>query len=161
LRSFAKDPAGLMRYSLEAAPNGSLDAWLAPTFNADEGLANFKLVLVITDNADTARSWVEQVGPGLQAADIPLLMVVSAQAEPMVRPYYDTYPRQVDGIVTGVMGGLFIESLNGRAGPARTYLDAYSLSLMVAVALLVVGSLVNLVTSRLAQRKQLKGEGQA
>jgi hypothetical protein len=41
------------------------------------------------------------------------------------------------------------------------YLDAYSLTLIVAVFLLVIGSLVNLVTGHLASNKVLKGEGKA
>jgi hypothetical protein len=46
----------------------------------------------------------------------------------MVRPYYEMNPRQVSGMATGVMGGVFMEGLNGREGIARTYLDAYSLT---------------------------------
>jgi hypothetical protein len=59
------------------------------------------------------------------------------------------------------MGGVFMESLNGREGIARRYMDAYSLTLMVAVVLLVIGSLVNLVSGQLALNKQTKGEGKA
>jgi hypothetical protein len=161
LRAFSRDPAGVMRYNLESTDSSNLNAWNEPMFDPSQGLANFQMVLVITDNADTARGWVEQTRAQLQDNKIPLLMVVSAQAEPMVRPYYETNPRQVSGMATGVMGGVFMEGLNGREGIARTYLDAYSLTLMVAVLLLVIGSLVNLVSGQLALNKQLKGEGKA
>jgi len=161
LQAFGRDPAGLLPYNLESTDNSNLNAWAEPVFNPVKGLANFKLVLVITDNGDTARSWVEQTSSQLQSNNIPLLMVVSAQSEPLVRPYYETNPRQVAGMATGVMGGVFMESLNGRDGIARRYMDAYSLTLMVAVLLLVIGSLVNLVSGQLALNKQLKGEAKA
>ena len=161
LQAFVRDPAAVMRYDLTDTESGSLDAWQPPAFNPADGIANFQLVLVITDSADTARSWIEQSGPSLQENDIPLIMVVSAQAEPMVRPYYTSTPRQVSGFASGLMGGVFLESLAGRAGSARLYLDAYSLTLMVAVFLLVIGSLVNLVTGQILGSKPTTGEGKA
>lgn len=161
LQAFVRDPVGLMRYNLDETESGTLDAWQQPVFNPAEGLDNFQLVLVITDNVDTARSWVEQAGQFLQQSNIPLVMVVSAQSEPMIRPYYAGAPRQVAGFASGMMGGVFLESLRDRAGPARLYLDAYSLTLMVAVFLLVIGSLVNLVTGQFLANKKIKGEGQA
>ena len=161
LQAFVRDPASIMRYNLESTDSESLDAWQAPGLDPNAGLANFGLVLVLTDQADNARTWVEQAGQSLQENDIPLIMVVSAQADPMVRPYYASNPRQIAGFASGVMGGVFLENLRGRAGPARLYLDAYSLTLMVAIFLLVIGSLVNLVAGQVTGNTQIKGEGKA
>jgi hypothetical protein len=160
LRYFAADPAGLMRYNLEAVESTSLDAWTAPLDPA-QGMQNFSLILVLTDNANTVRSWVEQVGPQLQANQTPLVMIVSAQTEPIVRPYYQALPRQVQGFAAGVMGGVYLENLNSvQDGLALKYLDAYSLTSLVAAALLAIGSLVSFIAAQIAASKQLKSEGE-
>jgi hypothetical protein len=75
-------------------------------------LADFTLVVVITDDPDVARSWIEQVEPELD--DTPLIMVLSAQAKPLVYPYFTSVPKQVNGIVSGVVGGAFYERGIGR-----------------------------------------------
>jgi hypothetical protein len=161
LQAFARNPAGLMRYKLQSTDSETMDAWSAPVFNPDRGLGNFKLVLVITDNAESARGWIEQVGYKLSESQIPLIMIVSAQIEPMALPYYFTAPRQVAGVATGIMGGVFLENISGRDGPARSLLDAYSLILMVAVVLMLIGSLIHLVSGQMQIMKKLRNEGQA
>ena len=110
---------------------------------------------MITDNPDTARAWIEQAEPVLEPS--PLLMVVSAQAEPMIRPYYDS--GQVQGMVTGLAGGAAYENKRGRSGLASEYWDAFSLSLLVATILILIGGLVNASLSSLARNKR-KGEEQ-
>ena len=67
------------------------------------------MVLVITDDADTARGWIEQVQPKLvdPLSPTPMTMVVSAQAEPLVYPSYLPFPKQVDGLVSGIAGGAY------------------------------------------------------
>jgi hypothetical protein len=161
LKSFARDPAGLMRYDMQSTDSGEMDAWQAPALNPEAGLASFALVLVITDNGESARTWIEQVGPALIESQVPLLMVVSAQVEPLVLPYYYTAPRQVAGVAAGVMGGVYLESLSERTGPAVMLMDAYSLTLAVAVVLILIGSLVYLVSGQLKLTKNLRNEGQA
>jgi len=75
---------------------------------------------------------------------VPILVVSSAQSAPMIYPYYDS--GQVAGIVSGLYGGAIFEQQynNGRPGLARNYWDAYSIGMLLAMLLLVVGGLVNL-----------------
>lgn len=161
LQAFARQPAALMRYDIHAAESSEMDAWRAPQFNPELGLANFKMVLVIADNADSARGWIEQVGGELQKHHIPLIMIVSAQIEPMVLPYYYAAPRQVAGLATGVMGGVFLERLSGRVGPAALLMDAFSLTQAVAVVLIFIGSLVYLISGRMQVVRNLRSEAQS
>lgn len=123
-------------FTLQGSP-----AWsgTAPLQNVSR-LTDFSLVMVIADNPDDARAWIEQVQPTLQAAEVPMVMVLSAQAEPLVRPYYEATPRQVAGLVVGMRGGAAYARLSGRGGLARMYWDTFSLGLLMAGAILLLGS---------------------
>jgi hypothetical protein len=148
LRAFAENPSQILPRSLSGKK-----AWDSEPLTSEATLVSFNLVLVITENPDTARAWVEQAQAKLE--NTPLLMVISAQAEPMVRPYYDS--GQIDGLVTGIAGSVAYENLVGQSGPASTYWDSLSASLLVAVVLILGGGLTNAILGVLARSKQ-KGE---
>lgn len=154
LLSFASNPQQTMPFSLDEKY-----AWVSGTMAKVNTLADFSMVLVITDNPDTARAWVEQAQPVLKTNNTPLMMVTSAQAEPLVRPYYEAYPKQVSGLVSGLVGGATYESLTNRPGLARTYWDGFSASLLVAAGLILIGGLFNAVSAAVAGSKEDKGEG--
>ena len=105
--------------------------------------SDFSLVMVLTDNPDTARTWIEQVGPSL--GNTPLLMAVSAQAEPFVRPYFAANPKQVNGMVAGLAGGTSYEKLMPHPGLSSLYWDSYSLGALAAAGLIFISGLVNMV----------------
>jgi hypothetical protein len=150
MRAFAETPAQIFPHSLDGE-----DIWTTVPLTTGATLASFTLALVITDNPDTARAWIEQAEPVLEPS--PLLMIVSAQAEPMIRPYYDS--GQVQGMVTGLAGGAAYENKRGRYGLASEYWDVFSLSLLVATILILIGGLVNASLTSLARNKR-KGEEQ-
>jgi hypothetical protein len=154
LAAFARSPDLVLPYDLD-----DNYLWSSSPFDSAKGLSNFSLVVVITHDADTARTWIEQVGPTL--GDIPMQMVVSAQAEPLVLPYYAGLPKQVSGIVTGLAGGVAYETLQGRSGVASQSWDAYSITLTLAVLLILVGGVMGIGSSTLSQYKQSKAEGEA
>jgi hypothetical protein len=142
---------------------GDASAWDLPPLKAlvdaqgNVDIRKFAMILVITDDPDIGRSWVEQVQPQLVDPNdanrsVPLVMVLSAQAEPMIYPYYENSPRQVDGIVTGLAGGAVYETFI-RSRVARQYWDAFSWGLTVTVLVLIFGGLVNLLRSWIASRQ--------
>jgi hypothetical protein len=121
-------------------------------------LADFTLVVVITDDPDVARSWVEQVEPELD--DTPLIMVLSAQAKPLVYPYFTSVPKQVNGIVSGVVGGAFYERGIGRYSLSRKYWDPFNNGLTVSVIILLFGGAYSLAVSGIERlRKGRSKEG--
>jgi hypothetical protein len=129
--------------------------WASPalagaTVNATTSLANFGAVIVMTDNPDTGRLWVEQAYPLLNAS--PLLMLVSAQAEPMMRPYL--LSGQVRGVVAGLEGGALYESLVGAVGKngPRDYWDAFGMAMLAAELLILIGGAWGLITGLRARR---------
>ena len=117
--------------------------WDTPPLQGVRNLSDFKALFVLTDDAETARTWIEQVGPAI--GNVPLIMVTSAQAEPMIRPYLDS--GQITGLVSGLAGGAVYERVNGRFGLVRQYWDAYSLGLFLAEVMIIVGGLWSLMTA--------------
>ena len=154
LAAFAQAPQAVLSYDLQAN-----SVWTTAPFDSSKGIGNFGMVIVITQDTDTARNWIEQVGPEL--GETPLQMVVSSQAEPLVQPYYAGIPRQVSGIVTGLTGGVAYEVLEGTSGIASQSWDAYSISLTLAVIIFLVGGVFGVSSFTLTQYKQAKAEGKA
>ncbi|HEX9028645.1 MAG TPA: hypothetical protein VF823_05675, partial [Anaerolineales bacterium] len=152
LQSFARAPRQMMPFTTDGSR-----AWESGPLQNLNSLGQFALVLVITESPDKARSWIEQVQPSLGST--PLVMVISAQAEPMVRPYYEARPQQVQGLVTGLAGGAAYENLNGRLGVAAPYWNAFSLGLLAAALLILIGGGVNaLIALWSRQKKAARGE---
>jgi hypothetical protein len=128
------------------------NAWEQPLLK-DKSLSNFASVFVLTESADTARTWVEQVKPLL--GSVPLFMITSAQVGPLIRPYYDA--NQVQGFVSGLTGGAIYEQYSGTPGPSSNYWDSYQAGILIAVALLSIGGLLSIGNILFAHRK-LRGE---
>jgi hypothetical protein len=84
-------------------------------------------------------------------------MVVSAQAEPLIRPYYDS--GKIQGMVAGLAGGAAYENKRGVSGLASESWDALSAALLVTTIILLIGGLVNASLASMARKKQ-KGEEQ-
>lgn len=150
LLSFAQAPRQMMPFTTDGSP-----VWESGPLQNIASLDKFGMVLVITDNPDKARAWIEQVQPTLGST--PLVMAISAQAEPMVRPYYEARPQQVQGLVTGLAGGAAYENLNGRLGLAAPYWNAFSLGLLAAALLILLGGAVNALIALWARRKKAAG----
>lgn len=156
-------PAGIYYFASspqQAAPRtaAAAPAWDSPALAGVRQLSDFAALLVLTDNADTARAWVEQTRQARQGT--PLIMIVSAQVEPMVRPYFDadnSDPYQVQGMITGLAGGKAFEQTYGQPGLSRRYWDAFSLGLLTATLLMILGG----VSSAVAAWSERKKGGKA
>ncbi|MDP1546261.1 MAG: hypothetical protein Q8L87_09585, partial [Anaerolineales bacterium] len=138
IRAFAQDPviAAPLDMSLQSA-------WDTAPLEGVTALNQFTAMILITDNADAARIWIEQTQS--LRGDIPFIIIASAQAAPMIQPYYNS--AQVTGIITGLQGGAVFEQYNsGRPGTARSYWDAYSLGMLLAVLLVFGGGVWNLIS---------------
>jgi hypothetical protein len=152
LQSFSQTPRDTL-----AGGYGVPNPWEEPALQNIQSLEDFALFVLLTENPDTARAWIEQVEPAL--GETPVLMVVSAQAEPLVRPYYDAVPRQVDGLVAGITGGAYYENQNGQSRLASRYWDAFSIGSITAALLLLAGGIINTISALWSRRKQPVEEG--
>jgi hypothetical protein len=143
--NFASNPAETMPTDVEGD-----QVWSTPgSFLADtRQLSDFDVMLVLVDSSETARVWIEQ--SRLPLGTKPLLMVISAQSEPMVLPYYDS--KQIQGMVTGLFGGAYYEQINARPGVSRLYWDAFAVAFFVAEVIIVVGGVWALIAAWQSRR---------
>jgi hypothetical protein len=102
---------------------------------------------------DSARTWIEQLQTVKQRTALalqPLLVASSAQAgdAPAVRS------RQINGLITGLADATRFEfgSNTSRPGIARSYWDAFVVGLIMAVALILLGSLWSIFAGIRARR---------
>jgi hypothetical protein len=148
IRAFAKNPPAAVPLDMSFQP-----AWESAPLEGVTAFNEFTAMILLTDNADAARAWVEQTE--LHRGGMPFLVVSSAQAAPMIQPYYAS--GQVSGIISGLYGGAIFEQYNaGRPGTARAYWDAYSLGMLFAMALTLGGGAWNLI---LRMRERTAGGG--
>lgn len=138
VRAFAQNPSLAAPLDIYSQP-----AWNFQPLQGVGTLNQFAVIILVTDDADAARTWVEQTQVSRGA--VPLLVVSSAQAAPMIQPYYDS--GQVNGMVSGLYGGALVERHynSGRPGTARAYWDAYSIGMLLAMMFVLGGGLINLV----------------
>jgi hypothetical protein len=150
LLAFARAPREVFATTLQGER-----LWDLPALQPVNALNEFALVVVMTENPDVARYWVEQVQPLLGAT--PLVMALSAQADPMIRPYYHSSPQQVQGLVSGLAGGSAYLAQRAQRGAATQLWSPYGVGAFVAVVLMALAGLMNLVAAQVANRKEKTG----
>ncbi len=146
----AGGPAGLMEFSLRpqmAAP-ALLNA--GPSVAGISSLSDYSMVVLITDDQDTGRIWLEQIQPRM-ASDSTMILISSAQASPVLSAYLDS--RQVDGLVTGLAGGTVYEQIRQRAGLGTSRWQSYQLAMAAALVVILLGTAAGFVMKYLANRK--------
>jgi hypothetical protein len=131
------------------SPQGTIPSATVP------GFSEYKAIVMLTDHADSARAWIEQLQTLKQAdptlASQPLLVVSSAQTGPMLQPYAGS--GQINGLISGIADAARFEKKNNvPPGIARSYWDAFGVGVIVAVALIVLGSLWSLFARMRASR---------
>lgn len=150
------ESAGLLSFTIAPqkiiplAFDGS-NAWDSPPLISVDRIQDFKMILVITDDPNTAKIWIEQVGSRLDRT--PLMMVVSAQVEPLIQPYFRTSPRQVAGYVAGIIDSMNYEQLTERSYLASRAWLPFNMGIVISVGIIFISGLANGVLSLLKQRK--------
>ncbi len=148
LLGLATSPRNLLPYSL-AGDN----VWAGAPLNTIGSIKDFSAVIVMTNDPDTARIWIEQIGPQLQEAGTPLLIVTSTQAEPLIRPYYESTPAQVQGLIAGLAGGVAYGRTVGNIQQNGIW-DAFSVGVTVSILIILIGSIAGVVVKMLAASKK-------
>jgi hypothetical protein len=115
-----------------------------------ESFSRYAAVILLTDQAESGRAWIEQLDARKRSdpalAGQPLLVAASAQAAPLLQPYVSS--RQVTGMISGLPDAARYESANNTPpGMARTYWDSFGIGLLLAILLILFGSLWTLVMS--------------
>jgi hypothetical protein len=145
IQLFSADPRGAVLSGFAAtvdSDGGSMAGWGSPVLEGVRSLSDFSMVVVITAGAESARSWIEQASPWLGGK--PLVMVLSAGVEPMIRPYYEALRPQVNGLLSGEPAAVAYELRNGKPGPAVERWNPFSLGILVLEILLISGGVSGL-----------------
>lgn len=135
-------------YPRKAIPSAG---WNHPAAQGVTSLGDFAAILLFTDQGETARAWIEQTS--LQRAGRPMIVISSAQAAPMIRPYVQS--GQIAGLASGLHGGAMF-SVSTADSPARTYWDAYQFSALFAAAMIALGGMWNWVAGLRARRQGME-----
>jgi hypothetical protein len=106
--------------------------------------SDYEVVVLMTDNAESGRVWIEQLEISRRShPEItfkPLIVVSSAQAGPMLKPYVSS--EQVDVMINGLLDAAKYEYVNlSRPGIARIYWDSFGVGMMIAVLSIILGSI--------------------
>jgi hypothetical protein len=144
---------GILSFAVNPRAAMPTDAWtLAPAQDVKR-FSDYAAILLLTDQAETARAWVEQTVSYREGR--PMLVISSAQAAPMIQPYL--LSGQVNGLVNGLHGGAAFEHANGTGGLARGYWDAYNYATLLAALTILVGGLWNWIAGA---RSRAQGLGE-
>lgn len=113
------------------------NVWAAPALQNVNRLSDFGVVVVITAGTETARAWAEQTHPWI--GETPLTMILSAGAEPLIRPYYESLNQQVDGVLTGLPSAVAYQQNTGQQPNALQSWDAFGSGLLMVEIILLAG----------------------
>lgn len=155
--------AGVLSFSIaprEIVPiafNGA-NAWDSPPLKEIQTLSDFDLFLIITDDPTTARMWIEQANPYISRYKV--AMIVSAQAEPLVRPYFQNSPQQISGLAAGLPGGRAYEELSGSPNLSSVFLFPLNVGIIVTILTIFIGGLANGILNLIKQRKNKERRGE-
>jgi hypothetical protein len=152
---FAAAPTEAIFRGYLGAEDGTSPWQLAP-LQSVRALSDFGVVVVITTGTEIGRVWAEQTQTWL--GERPLVMVLSAGAEPLVRPYYESLRPKVKGILSGLPAAVAYELRLAQPGAAQARWNAFGLGLMSIEAILLAGILYGFLAWILSgRRKQATG----
>jgi hypothetical protein len=127
--------------------------------DAGDHLYEYAAIILMTDHAESGRVWVEQLYAQKRIDPLltnqPLLVIASAQADPLLQPYVSS--QQINGIVSGLSNAARYEStivVSASPKTARAYWDAFEIGLVMSIALIAFGSLWSLFTGIRARRAE-------
>ena len=124
-------------------------AWNSDILYEVNSLSDFGALIVFSDKSESSRTWVEQIQPGLGTT--PLMFVVSAQAAPLLQPYYQS--GQIAGYVSGFYGSLAYEQMLQQSDGVLTHLGGFQTAMLFAAVVILLGGLVTLIRPAAAARK--------
>ncbi len=146
IQAFASNPRATVGQDVNAG-----DLWSLPPLAHITSLNDFSTVILLSDDPENVRQWLEQVKGNPNFQQLSILVIASAQAQPMILPYYQS--GQINGMVSGLEGGAFYEQKLQSPGKAREAWDSYGAGMIAIELVIVVGGLVGLFAGINARRK--------
>ena len=85
-----------------------------------------------------------------------MIMIISTQAEPLIRPYFDS--GQLKGLISGLGDAKILEQSDNRSGLAHLYWSSFSIGVLAIALLIVIGAVWNAMTGEPNRRKNFGDE---
>ena len=123
-------------------------AWTYPATQAVNTIQDYAAILVITENSEIGRAWLEQLYTAIP--DKPILMVVSAQSAPLMRPYLDS--TQLKGLVGGRVEGAMYDRIMEAPSRQPAVNASYQAGMLLAAVLILLGGVIGLFNSIIHRR---------
>ncbi len=142
---FAQNPAA----AVPLGADGS-QAWQSAPLKGVTRISDFAAIIILTDSAEAGRVWIEQAGP--LRGNASMIVISSSQAGPMLMPYFAS--GQVNGLINGLNDASKVEQVYEQNGLARQYWDAYSVGLLLAAGMILLGGLWSLARGLQARRAE-------
>ena len=122
--------------------------WTYPATQSIHTIQDYAAILILTENSEIGRAWLEQLYS--YAPDKPIMMVVSAQSAPLMRPYLDSM--QLKGLIGGRVEGAMYDRI--MEAPARypAVNAAYQAGMLFAAALIALGGVFGLFKTMINRR---------
>jgi hypothetical protein len=135
-------------------PWGGNGTWNQSALSGLSQITDFAQVILLTDTPENARDWVEQAQPELAAKHVPLIVLSSAQAAPMLRPYQQS--GQITALLSGLTGGAAYEQLRQVRGAGTTSYNAYLAGILAMTLFILMGGIVSLGSRILTSKPKRK-----
>ena len=155
LRLFAQDFRAVLMSDFQGndATISALATGADPSKPRLTSLSDFSMVMVLADEAQDVQGWMEQVHRS--AKQVPFAFLLPAETTPVVQPYLSQ-----PGIfhLAGKQGALAYQSLRGGSGMPAAQIARETaqqrLSLLVFIALLLVGAVIVGASTAAARRRR-------
>lgn len=125
----------------------NLNIWEKPPLSEINTINDFDMIILVSDNSENAKLWIEQIN--LLVSDSDLLLISSAKASPLLQPYLQT--NQIDGMLSGIMGGLAFNLLSqSEMNNIGRYWAILQLAAIVFVFYILAGGVISIFKKALA-----------
>jgi hypothetical protein len=138
-----------MARSLETAVPSDFYGTPLPQLDITKGLYgahSFDLIVELAATPDSMRWWIEQAAAPLS---VPVGAGVSASVAPWARPYFETEPKLLVGLLGGVADAAMydarIQGQDRLSGPLSVRLDSQLAGHVLLVFLILLGNATHLV----------------
>lgn len=133
----------------------NINIWDKPPLSDINSVKDFDMIVLMTDSSDNAKLWIEQINILVDDAD--LLLISTTKASPLLQPYLRT--NQVDGMLSGMMGGLAFNLLSqAETNDIGRYWAINQLIAMLFVFFLLAGGVISIFNKALSSENSEKNK---
>ena len=133
----------------------NINVWNKAPLSEINSIKDFDMIVLLTDNSENAKLWIEQIN--LLVDDADLLLISTTKASPLIQPYLRT--NQVDGMVSGMMGGLAFNFLSqNETNDLGRYWAINQLIAMLFVFFLMAGGVISIFNKAMSSENSEKNK---